>query len=163
MGTTVGRGGGGRSDGPGSAALAAARRSTRPLLAGVLGVSGFVILVAVGLYLLPPPHLKVPELEPVARVARVADVPVGTSRMVTWGARSVLVVRRDELGFFAVQGTAPSDGCFLQWNREALRIESPCTHVVYDLDGNVVEGLTRVPLQRYRVFERAGTLYVTES
>jgi len=31
------------------------------------------------------------------------------------------------------------------------------------LDGNVVEGLTRTPLRRFRVFERSGTLYVTEA
>jgi nitrite reductase/ring-hydroxylating ferredoxin subunit len=133
------------------------------LLVGVLGVAGFIGLVVIAFFLLPPPYLQVPDLQPVARVARVADVPVGTSRMVTWGARSVLVVRRDSVTFFAVQGTAPNDGCFLQWNRDALRIESPCSYVVYDLDGNVVEGLTRIPLRRYRVFERAGTLYVTES
>jgi nitrite reductase/ring-hydroxylating ferredoxin subunit len=144
-------------------ALKAARRGTRPLLAGVLGVAALAAAVVVSFFLLPPPYLQVPDLQPVARVARVADLPVGTSRMVTWGARSVLVVRRDERTFFAVQGTAPSDGCFLQWNGEALRIESPCSYVVYDLDGNVVEGLTRVPLRRFRVFERDGTLYVTES
>lgn len=152
-----------RTSGPGAAALRMARRGPRPVLAGVLGVSALAVLIVVFLFLLPPPYLQVPDLQPVARVARVDDVPVGTSRMVTWGARSVLVVRRDERTFFAVQGTAPSDGCYLRWNRAALRIESPCSYVVYDLDGNVVEGLTRVPLQRYRVFERDGTLYVTES
>lgn len=139
------------------------RRGTRPLLIGVLGVTGAIFAVILAFFMLPPPHLQVPEIQPVVRVARLRDFGVGTSRMVTWGARSVLVVRRDERGFFAVQGTAPSDGCFLEWNAEALRIESPCSYVVYDLDGNVVEGLTRIPLQRFRVFERDGTLYVTES
>ena len=139
------------------------RRGTRPLLIGVLGVTGAIVALILAFFMLPPPHLQVPEIQPVVRVARVADFPDGASRMVTWGARSVLVVRRGEVGFFAVQGTAPSDGCFLEWNPEALRIESPCSYVVYDLDGNVVEGLTRIPLQRFRVFERDGTLYVTES
>lgn len=139
------------------------RRGTRPLLIGVLVVTGAISLAILAFFMLPPPHLQVPEIQPVVRVARLTDFPVGTSRMVTWGARSVLVVRREELGFSAVQGTAPSDGCFLEWNPDALRIESPCSYVVYDLDGNVVEGLTRIPLQRFRVFERDGTLYVTES
>jgi len=152
-----------QASGRGATAQRVARRGTRPLLAGVLGLAGFIMVIVMAVFLLPPPHLLVPDLQPVARVARVADVPVGTSRMVTWGTRSVLVVRRDSTTFFAVQGTAPGDGCFLAWNADALRIESPCTYVVYDLDGNVVEGLTRVPLRRYRVFERDGTLYVTES
>jgi len=142
---------------------AAVPRGTRAILWAVLGAAGLLAGVIVAFFLLPPSYLKVPDVQPVVRVARLADFPVGTSRMVTWGRRSVLVVRRDERAFFAVQGTASSDGCFLEWNAEALRIESPCTYVVYDLDGNVVEGLTRTPLQRFRVFERNGTLYVTES
>jgi len=154
--------GGPRTDGAGSAAVRMARRGPRPLLAGVVGVTLLIALVVVSLFLLPPPYLQVPDLQPVARVARVAEMPVGTSRMVTWGARSVLVIRRGEHTFYAVQGTAPSDGCFLRWSPDALRIESPCSYVVYDFDGNVVEGLTRIPLQRYRVFERDGILYVTE-
>jgi len=140
-----------------------ASRATRPVLWAVLGASTLIALVIVAFFLLPPPYLKVPDVQPVVRVARLSEFPVGTSRMVTWGNRSVLVVRRDAAAFFAVQGTAPSDGCFLEWNPEALRIESPCTYVVYDLDGNVVEGLTRTPLRRFRVFERSGTLYVTEA
>jgi len=139
-----------------------ATRATRPVLWAVLGASALITFVIIAFFLLPPPYLKVPDIQPVVRVARLAEFPEGTSRMVTWGERSVLVVRRDAESFFAVQGTAPSDGCFLEWDPEALRIESPCTYVVYDLDGNVVEGLTRTPLQRFRVFERDGTLYVTE-
>ena len=39
---------------------------------------------------------------------------------------------------------------------------SPCSYLVYDLHGNVVRGLTTVPLQRYGVFERQGAVYVRE-
>jgi nitrite reductase/ring-hydroxylating ferredoxin subunit len=137
--------------------------TTRPILWAVLGVSALIAFVIVAFFLLPPPYLKVPDIQRVVRVARLSEFPEGTSRMVTWGERSVLVVRRDTDAFFAVQGTAPSDGCFLEWDAEALRIESPCTYVVYDLDGNVVEGLSQTPLQRFRVFEHDGTLYVTEA
>ena len=145
------------------AAPARPRTGTRPLLIGVVGVSALVVLVIVTFFLLPPPYLQVPDIQQVVRVARVEEFPVGTSRMVTWGTRAILVVRRDETGFFAVQGTSPSDGCFLHWDADALRIESPCTYAVYDLDGNVVTGLTRTPLGRYRVFERDGVLFVTEA
>jgi hypothetical protein len=34
--------------------------------------------------------------------------------------------------------------------------------VVYDLHGNVVRGLTTVPLLRYDAFVRQGAVYVTE-
>jgi len=139
------------------------RRTSLALLVTVLGVSALLGAALVAFFLLPPPHLKVPDIQPVVRVARAQDFPIGTSRVVTWGARTVLVVRRDLHTYFAVQGASSADGCFLKWDAEALRIESPCTYIVYDLDGNVVTGLTRTPLQRYRVFEREGVVYVTES
>jgi nitrite reductase/ring-hydroxylating ferredoxin subunit len=140
-----------------------AGQASRALLVVVLALTGILAAGIVALFLLPPPHLKVPDIQPVVRVANVRDFPTGTSRMVTWGDRSILVVRRDTHAYFAIDGVGSGDGCFLEWNAEALRVESPCTYVVYDLDGNVVTGLTRTPLKRYRVFERHDVVYVTES
>jgi nitrite reductase/ring-hydroxylating ferredoxin subunit len=148
---------------PDTQGVATPRSLTRSLLVVLLAISALLAATVVAFFLLPPPHLKVPDIRFVVRVARVEDFPVGTGRTVTSGERSVLVVRREQDAYFAVEGTASSDGCFLHWNPDALRIESPCTYVVYDLDGNVVEGLTRVPLRRYRVFERDGVLYIAES
>jgi nitrite reductase/ring-hydroxylating ferredoxin subunit len=83
--------------------------------------------------------------------------------MVRWGDRAILVVRRTEARYYAMQGTASSDGCFLRWEPDALQVISPCTHGVYDLQGHVIAGLTTKPLTRYAVFERDGVVYVTES
>lgn len=132
------------------------------LLGGLIVLTLIAALVSVGWYLLPGDQLQVPELQPAARVARVADFPVGASRMITWGDRVVLVVRGDEESYAALQGTAPLDGCLLEWDAVALRVTSPCSYLVYDLDGNVVRGLTTVPLLRYDTFVREGAVYVTE-
>jgi nitrite reductase/ring-hydroxylating ferredoxin subunit len=120
-------------------------------------------IMAVGLYLLPPENLQLAELQPAYRVTRAADLPIGASRVVNWGDRAILVVRTSEQSYAALQATAPTDGCLLQWDPTSMRVESPCTYLVYDLHGNVVRGLTTVPLQRYGVFVRAGVVYVTES
>ncbi len=112
------------------------------------------------IYLLPPEHLRVPELQPAVRVANEADFPVGASRVVAWGDEAILVVRGAER-FHAVQGTSPFDGCILRWELESLRVVSPCTNVVYDLRGNVVTGLSRIPLRPFTAFVRRGTVYVT--
>ncbi len=131
------------------------------LLAGIvlLILTGFAITIL--LYLIPVGHLEIPELQPSVRVARVADFPVGASRIVNWGDDVILVVRRDAETYAALQGTGPSDGCILRWDAEPLRVVSPCTYVVYDLHGNVVSGLTHEPLRRYAVFVRGGIIYVT--
>jgi nitrite reductase/ring-hydroxylating ferredoxin subunit len=134
------------------------------LLLGAVITFMVVSLVLAGVfYLRPGEHLEIPEIQPVVRVASESDFPTGASRLVRWGDRPILVVRQADGGFLAVQGTAPSDGCLLQWEVEALRIVSPCSYVVYDADGSAVAGLSRQPLQRYPVFVRDGIVYVARS
>jgi nitrite reductase/ring-hydroxylating ferredoxin subunit len=130
------------------------------LLGGVILLA--VVLAGLGVagYLLPGDHLAVPELQPAVRVAS-ADMPDSASRVITWGSRVVLVVRNGD-EFAALQGTSPIDGCILEWDRASARVVSPCSYVVYDLHGNVVRGLTTVPLLRYDAFVRQGAVYVTE-
>jgi nitrite reductase/ring-hydroxylating ferredoxin subunit len=130
------------------------------LLGGVVLVFAAAALGAVTLYLLPPPDVNIPELQPVIRVAAEADMPVGSSRVVNWGDHVVLVVRSAERRYVALEGTSPLDGCVLRWDEAALRVVSPCSHLVYDLHGNVVQGLTREPLRLYAAFARAGVVYV---
>lgn len=131
------------------------------LLAGVILSMVLALGIAVLLYLMPADHLQLPELQPFARVAREAEFPVGASRVVNWGDRVILVVRRGEQEYFGLEGTSPTDGCILEWDAAALRVVSPCTNVVYDVRGNVVAGLTTTPLRPYPVYVRSGIIYVT--
>jgi nitrite reductase/ring-hydroxylating ferredoxin subunit len=117
-------------------------------------------LLATALYVLPGERLDIPETQAAVRIESEAHFPVGSSRVQNWGETVVLVVRRAEREYHALQGTSPTDGCTLTWDAESLRVVSPCTHVVYDLRGNVVRGLTREPLHRFPVFVRNGVVYV---
>lgn len=132
------------------------------LLVVVILLTVVTVAIGVGFYLLSGDYLQIPELQPAVRVARQPDFPVGASRVVSWGPRIILVVRSGEREYSALQGTSPIEGCILDWDAASLRVVSPCTHVVYDLHGNVVRGLTTVPLQRYAAFVRQGAVYVTE-
>jgi nitrite reductase/ring-hydroxylating ferredoxin subunit len=128
---------------------------------------GVVILIVTGvtlgmsLYLFSPNRIEVAELQPSVRIARESDFPSGASRTVNWGDQIILVVRSPDRGYFALQGVSSGDGCILRWDLESLRVTSPCSHLVYDLHGNVVSGLTNQPLRRYPVFVRGGVVYVT--
>jgi nitrite reductase/ring-hydroxylating ferredoxin subunit len=133
------------------------------LLGGIILIMGVGITMGIGLYVLPTDPLQIPEMQPAARVMRVADFPVGASRVINWGERIILVVRSPDQGFVALQGTSPTDGCILRWDPESLRVVSPCAHLIYDLFGNVVTGLSTAPLQRYEVFVRGEFVYVTEA
>jgi quinol-cytochrome oxidoreductase complex cytochrome b subunit/nitrite reductase/ring-hydroxylating ferredoxin subunit len=118
----------------------------------LIGAVTLLILTLIGLilalYVLPREHLEIPELLQGVRVARAADFPVGASRVASWGERTILVVRSGENRFVGLEGTSPRDGCLLRWDVESLRIVSPCSYAVFDLQGNVVTGLTTTPLQR---------------
>jgi nitrite reductase/ring-hydroxylating ferredoxin subunit len=129
-------------------------------LVGVILFSVTFAGIVTAVFLLPPEHLRIPELQPAVRVAHETDFPVGASRIVAWGDEPILVVRGSER-FWAVQGTSPFDGCILRWEVESLRVVSPCTYVVYDLRGNVVSGLSLIPLKPFTAFVRRGTVYVT--
>jgi nitrite reductase/ring-hydroxylating ferredoxin subunit len=118
------------------------------------------LMMVLAFYVLPGEHLEIPEIQPGVRVTRAADFPVGASRLVSWGERTILVVRSGEQTYAALQGTAPRDGCILEWDAESMRVASPCSYVVFDLQGNVVTGLSTTPLQRYSVFIRGGVVYV---
>jgi len=136
---------------------------TEYLLVGILVLMGLGALLAVLLYVIPPPPLELAELQPAYRVTRVDDFPVNGSRLVHWGDRVILVVRTDQDAYAAVEGTAPLDGCILDWDPTSLRIVAPCSYLIYDARGNVVQGLTTEPLQRYPVFVRDGVVYLARS
>ena len=129
---------------------------------GVIVLSVFFILMATLLFLAPGNNSQTPELNPVLRVTREADFPIGASRVVTWGPQSVLVVHNKEGEYSALEGSSPLDGCTLTWDAVASQVTSPCADVVYDLHGNVVHGLTTTPLRRYAVFLQEGTVFVRE-
>jgi nitrite reductase/ring-hydroxylating ferredoxin subunit len=133
------------------------------LLGGVIGLTVFAIVLTVSLYVWPGRYLEIPEMEAVVRVAEEASFPVGESRVVTLGPDVVLVVRSGAAEYHALRGTSSLEGCILQWDPVSLRVVSPCKFLVYDLHGNVVRGLTTVPLHQYTVFVRQGTVYVTGS
>lgn len=131
------------------------------LLIGVAALIFAATALGFILYALPVPHLQVAELQPSIRVAPVTAMPSGSSRVVTWGATVVLVVRTGESSYAALRGTSPVDGCILEWDNASMLVRSPCHDVRYDLHGNVVRGLTTTPLERYTVFVRQGDIYVT--
>jgi nitrite reductase/ring-hydroxylating ferredoxin subunit len=137
------------------------RGFTERLIGGIVLLTLVLIVMGAWFYLTPDDYLQTPELQPALRVTRAGEIPVGGSRVVTWGPRTILVVRHAEQEYAAVSALSPIDGCILRWDAPSLRVVSPCSFVVYDLDGSVVRGNTMVPLQRFSVFVRHGDLYVT--
>lgn len=132
------------------------------LFTGVILLMVTLVSLAAAFYAFPSESLEIPELQPVIRIAREDDFPVGSSRIRTWGDRTILVVRFSEERYFALQGVSPADGCLLRWEATSLRIYSPCRYVVYDLLGDVIAGISTQALRRYPVSVRDGVVYVSD-
>lgn len=132
------------------------------LLAGVILVMFACVGIGLTLYLLPGDALQVPGNQPELRIAHESEFPVGASRVESWGDAIILVIRPQAGRYVALQGTSPDQGCILRWDEESRRVLSPCRYAVYDLQGNVVSGLTRQPLRRYQVFLREGVVFVVD-
>jgi nitrite reductase/ring-hydroxylating ferredoxin subunit len=132
------------------------------LLLGVVALVIAGVMLVIGWYVLFSEGRTVPETRDAVRVSSVEDFPVGASRVQNWGNRIILVVRAGETEYSALQATAPTDGCILEWDAESSRVVSPCSYLVYDLNGNVVAGLTTQPPRPYSVFIRDGVVYLTD-
>ena len=138
-----------------------ARGFSERLIGGIVLLTLILIAMATWFYLTPGDYLQTPELQAALRVTREGQIPLNGSRVVTWGPRTILIVRYGEHDYAAVSGVSPIDGCILRWDAPSLRVVSPCSFVVYGLDGSVVRGNTMVPLDRYTVFLRHDEIYVT--
>jgi cytochrome b6-f complex iron-sulfur subunit len=74
----------------------------------------------------------------------------------------VLVVRKDGQ-LRGVQATCTHLGCTVAWNGERGEIECPCHGARYDLDGRVLKGPARDPLERVEVRDEAEGLRIVGS
>jgi len=132
------------------------------LLGGVILVMLTLATLALIVFLLPARHAEAPWREAAAVVVAEADFPVGSSRVINWGERIILVVRHGDRDYYALEGTSPTDGCILDWDAESSRVVSPCSYLAFDVHGNAVAGLSTQPLRRYAVFLRDNVVYVTD-
>ena len=132
------------------------------LLGGIILIMVTLAALAVALFLLPARHAEAPVRSAAVPVAPESSFPVGSSRIVDWAERIIIVVRRGESEYYALQGTAPTDGCILDWDADSGHVMSPCSYLAFDVHGNVVAGLSTQPLRRYAVFLRDDVVWVTD-
>ena len=74
----------------------------------------------------------------------------------------VLVVRKDGQ-LHGLQATCTHLGCTVAWDSSSGEIECPCHGARYDLDGRVLKGPARDPLEKVEVREEAEGLRIEGS
>jgi len=125
------------------------------LLAGIGGTLASVIA-----YLFPPEEASSALGPQRVKVAKAADIPLGSGRLALVEDEPVWVVHLAK-GFVAMSAWCTHKGCVIKWQPERRAFSCPCHEGLFDERGNVVSGLPLQPLSHMRVGQVNGDVYVS--
>jgi Rieske Fe-S protein len=92
----------------------------------------------------------------------LAELPVGGTKAVRYGALSVLVMRTPE-SLRAFSLTCTHLGCTVEWQQGSKEFYCPCHDGRFDEFGEVLAGPPPIPLEQIAVRVEADTVIVGES
>ena len=114
-------------------------------LIGWLATTFYPILA----YLKPP---KIPEAKVNSIVAgKIADFKPNSSEIVKFGREPVILIRKVDGEFKALQATCTHLDCIVQYKKDTKQIFCACHNGVYDLNGQNISGPPPHPLKQYKV------------
>jgi len=120
------------------------------LLGGTLTVSAISVLGAIMAYLFPPERRVFNPARRRMRVAKADEIPVGKGKQVLFNGEPVWVLHLKG-GWIALAALCTHQGCIVHWDEKRLMLSCPCHAGLFDAHGNVLSGLPRRPLKRWRV------------
>ncbi len=126
------------------------RRDFIKLLNKGLAVTGMAALAGPVVAYFYPSHLEETPSEPV-RVCRVAELPLGESKTISYGRYPALVINTPD-GLRAYSAVCTHFACIVKWQSEQRKIYCPCHDGYFDpQDGHVISGpppvgLTSIPV-----------------
>lgn len=107
------------------------------------------ILYPVIKYLIPP---AIPEVSINSITAGVIqDFPIGTSKIIRFGRKPILVIRKQNGDFRAFSATCTHLDCNVQFKSDTEQIWCACHNGFYNLEGKNIAGPPPKPLAQYRV------------
>lgn len=124
---------------------------------GLLAVAALCFPVIA--YLFPPEHKL--ELSGPQAVATVERFLPGSARTLRVHGESVIVIHDQPGHFYAVSAYCTYlQPCQLSWSEDRRQLLCPCHGGVFDVQGNVVDGPTNLPLRRFTVTVGGNTIFV---
>jgi cytochrome b6-f complex iron-sulfur subunit len=107
------------------------------------------VLYPVFKYLLPP------EVQEVSvnniNIGEINDFPINSSKIVRFGRKPVLVVRKDSGDFRALSAKCTHLDCNVQYKSDTKQIWCACHNGFYNLEGKNISGPPPKPLSQYIV------------
>ena len=137
------------------------RRSfLKVLLSG--GLTGFAAITIYPIlsFLNPPKQTEV-EVNSVV-VGKVDDIKPGDSKIIRFGNKPVIIIRRDENNFTALSATCTHLDCTVQYKKDEKIIWCACHNGKYDLYGKNVSGPPPRPLDKFNVAIKNDELIVSK-
>lgn len=118
------------------------------------------VLVPLIGYLWPPTRKGLAYSGP-TMVAALADLPVGTGKVVPVDNKPVIIVNSPEGGVKAFSAICTHLGCVVDWNKGKNVIQSPCHDGRFNaVTGAVVSGPPPRALPAYELTVKDGKIYV---
>ena len=127
------------------------------LLGGGIVTAALAIAGAAVAYLYPPARRGDRGR---VRIGGAGELPVSTGKLTLVHGEPAWLVRLVG-GFVAFSAVCTHKGCVVRWEGERRVFRCPCHEGVFDEHGNVVSGLPRRPLERFRVGIVGGDVYVS--
>jgi Rieske Fe-S protein len=127
--------------------------SRRRFIDFLLGTGLFMwlasLLYPIAKYLVPPKAavLYVNSVE----AGQLGDFPLGSSRIIRFGRKPVIVVRQQNGNFSALSATCTHLDCTVQYKKDTEQIWCACHNGLYDLQGKNISGPPPRPLAQYQV------------
>jgi cytochrome b6-f complex iron-sulfur subunit len=127
-------------------------------LGGTAAAFAAAVAYPLGRFLHPPPR---PASGPTP-IGKVEDFPVGSAKTIIVEQHPILVIRTASGEFRAFSALCTHLQCIVGYSPERNRIECPCHHGVYSIDGQNVSGPPPRPLDEYAVTISEGAVIVSD-
>ncbi len=107
------------------------------------------VIYPVARYLVPP---KVAELNVNSvDVGPVADFPKNSSKILRFGRKPIIVIRKSNGDFKALEATCTHLDCNVQFKKETEQVWCACHNGLYDIEGKNISGPPPKPLAQFKV------------
>jgi len=126
-------------------------------LIGWLGTTFYPILA----YLQPPKAAEA-NVKSIS-AGKAADFPVNSSKIVKFGRKPVILIRKEDGEFRAFGATCTHLDCIVQYKKDTKQIFCACHNGIYDLNGLNVSGPPPHPLPEYNVNTVRDEIIVSKS
>ena len=130
------------------------------MMIGTLLAGGAAVVSVVSAYLFPPGEGGSGLAPQRVKTGRAVDLPPGKGKLALVDGEPVWVVNLSN-GFAGMSALCTHKGCIIKWEEKRRLFSCPCHEGLFDERGNVVAGLPRHPLTRFRVCLVHGELYVS--